>query len=122
MQTVTPMIHVPDIRSTVDWYIDLGFKLVHYNEEDGEMNWAKIAFGSGEVMFNLDGELSDARRREVDLYVIVDDVDGLYERLKDKVDVVQTPQDTFYGTRELIVRDINRFWITFGRPLPQPAG
>jgi uncharacterized glyoxalase superfamily protein PhnB len=43
-----------------------------------------------------------------------DDIDGLYARLKDRVDVVEPPHDTFYGMRELIIRDLNRFWITFG--------
>jgi hypothetical protein len=31
------------------------------------------------------------------------------------VDVVEVPHDTFYGMRELIIRDLNRFWITFGQ-------
>jgi hypothetical protein len=67
-------------------------------------------------MFNQDGRPSTAARREVDLYVYTDDVDNLYERLKDRVDVVESPHDTFYGARELIIRDLNRFWITFGQP------
>ncbi|HSB28220.1 MAG TPA: hypothetical protein VLE19_10210, partial [Pyrinomonadaceae bacterium] len=37
-----------------------------------------------------------------------------YEQLKDKVDVIELPHDTFYGMREFILRDLNRFWITFG--------
>ena len=55
---------------------------------------------------------------EVDLYIYTDDVDGLYVRLKDRVDVVEALHDTFYGMREFIIRDINRFWITFGQPVP----
>ena len=38
-------------------------------------------------------------------------------RLKDRVDVVEAPHDTEYGMRELIIRDLNRFWITFGESL-----
>jgi catechol 2,3-dioxygenase-like lactoylglutathione lyase family enzyme len=117
-EKVVPMIHVPDVRAAVDWYQILGFRLDGTNEEDGEMNWALLSFGSGEVMFQAVGRSSAQHRREVDLYVHVDDVDELYERLKDRVDVVEIPHDTFYGTRELIIRDLNRFWITFGQPLP----
>jgi len=74
-----------------------------------------VSFGEAtEVMFNTDGKTSDSLRREVDLYVYTDNVDELYERLKDSVDVVEKPHDTFYGMRELIIRDLNRFWITFG--------
>lgn len=58
------------------------------------------------------------RRREVDLYLDVDNVDELYERLKDGVEVVKGLHDTFYGMREFIIRDLNRFWITFGQHTP----
>jgi catechol 2,3-dioxygenase-like lactoylglutathione lyase family enzyme len=34
------MIHVPDVRATVDWYTSIGFTLDRQNEEDGEINWA----------------------------------------------------------------------------------
>jgi hypothetical protein len=95
---------------------------VNYNEEGGEMNWAKMSYGSGELMFNIDGRSSGAWRREVDIYILAGDVDALYERVKDRVDVVESPHDTFYGMRELIIRDHNRFWITFGKPLPQTTG
>lgn len=38
-------------------------------------------------------------------------------RAADRADVVEPPHGTFYGTRELIIRDLNRFWITFGQSL-----
>jgi uncharacterized glyoxalase superfamily protein PhnB len=115
--SITPMIHVPDIRSTVKWYTDIGFTLDRCYEEDGQMNWAQVSLGSGRVMFNIDGKASDAKRREVDLYIQVDDIDALFERVKNHAEVVAPPHDTFYGMREFIIRDANRFWITFGRPL-----
>jgi uncharacterized glyoxalase superfamily protein PhnB len=116
-QTVVPMIHVQDVRATVEWYTLIGFTLVRQNEEDGELNWAKLTFGNSEVMFQADGKASTEHRREVDLYVLTDDVDDLHRRLKDCVQVVEGPHDTFYGMREFIMRDINRFWITFGQPI-----
>ncbi len=113
---VVPMIHVPDVRATVDWYESIGFKVVatYGNEGDG-LSFAIVSFEKAEVMFNQDGETSAKHRREVDLYVYTDDVDDVYERLKDRVDVVKGPHNTFYGAREVIIRDLNRFWITFGQ-------
>ena len=32
-------------------------------------------------------------------------------------DVRETPHDTFYGMREIIIRDLNRFWLTFGEEI-----
>jgi len=115
-QTVVPMIHVPDVRATVEWYTSIGFALVRQNVEDGELKWAKLTFGNSEVMFQGGGRLDTAHRREVDLYILTDNVDDLHRRLKDWVQIVEDPHDTFYGMREFILRDINRFWITFGQP------
>ena len=112
------MIHVPDVRATVEWYRNIGFDVVAtYGDGTGEnFSFAMVRFGSTNVMFNTDGEPSDKHRREVDLYVETDNVDDLYEQLKDRVDVFEMPHDTFYGMRELIIRDLNRFWLTFGQP------
>jgi len=114
---VVPMIHVPDVRATIDWYESIGFNVVakYGNETADGLSFAIVSFGESNVMFNQDGETSDKWRREVDLYVYADDVDEIYSRLKDRVDVVEGPHNTFYGMREVIIRDFNRFWITFGQ-------
>lgn len=115
-KNVVPMIHVPDVRATVDWYESIGFNVVAtYGNESGGLSFAIVSFGDGQVMFNQGGETSTKRRREVDLYVYTDDADDLYERLKDRVDLIEGPHNTFYGMREVIIRDVNRFWITFGQ-------
>lgn len=117
-RTVTPMIHVPDIRKTVGWYESIGFQAVDIGEDDGEAVWAMVSFGSGRVMFSIGGETSSRPRREVDLYVETERVDDLFERLKDRVEIQEGVHDTFYGMREFIIRDVNGFWITFGEPIP----
>ena len=116
-KNVVPMIHVPDVRATVEWYESIGFEIVNtYGDgtPDG-LSFGIVSFGNGWVMFSSGGEPSDKHRREVDLYVYADDVDEIHERLKDRVDVFKGPHNTFYGMREVIIRDLNRFWITFGQ-------
>jgi hypothetical protein len=120
-QKVTPMIHVPDVRATIDWYQSIGFTVIGTNEEDGVMDWAMLSFGDGTVMFSAGGQPSSAHRREVDLYVHTEKVDDLYQHLSGRVDVVETPHDTIYGMREIIIRDLNRFWITFGQEIDDRA-
>lgn len=115
-RTVVPMIHVADVSATVKWYASIGFQLMRQNEEDGQVNWAKSSFGNSEVMFDAGGKSGSGHRREVDLYITVDSTGDLFHQLKDRVEVVEDIHDTFYGTREFIVRDINGFWITFGHP------
>ena len=122
MRRVTPMLHVPDIDAALRWYESIGFEVLNTAKDDGDTVWAMMRFGDGLVMLNVGGQPSAAWRREVDLYVETDRVDELYASLKDRVDVVEPPHDTFYGMRELIIRDLNRFWITFGEPIPGRAG
>ncbi len=116
-EKVVPMIHVPDVRATVEWYQSIGFTVMETYGGAGEgFSFGIISFGNSQVMFSEGGQSSAGHRREVDLYVYADSVDAVYERLKGRVDVVEDPHDTFYGMREFIIRDLNRFWITFGQP------
>jgi len=112
---VVPMIHVPDVRATVEWYQRLGFVVQSTNECEGLMDWASLTYGDSEVMFNAGGQSSTATRRELDLYTRVPDVAAVYERLRGTVELVEDLHDTFYGSREFIVRDLNGFWIVFGQ-------
>lgn len=115
VRNVTAMIHVPDVAATVDWYKSLDFKVVDTNEVNGHVDWAMLSFGDSAVMFNAGGRRSTADRREVDLYVHIDNVDELYDRLRERVEVRGSLHDTFYGMREFIIRDPNGFWVTFGQ-------
>ena len=110
------MIHVPDVLSTVEWYKNIGFTVdnTYGNEGDG-LSFAILSFGDTQVMFNQGGSTSLSKWCEVDLYVYTEGVDQLYDQLKEKVDVIERPHNTFYGMREFIFRDLNRFWITFGQ-------
>ena len=118
LRAATPMIHVPDVRATATWYEAIGFTVLEtYDDGADGLSFAILSAGETRVMFNQGGRPSAERRREVDLYVDVAEVDELFASLKDRVDVVKSPHDTHYGMREFIIRDLNRFWITFGTNL-----
>jgi uncharacterized glyoxalase superfamily protein PhnB len=112
-----PMIHVPDVQRTAAWYQAIGFTLERWNGEGEEMDWALLRLGDSEVMFSEGGAASNAERREVDLYVHTSDVEADLKHLMGRAEIVEPLHDTFYGMREFIVRDLNRFWITFGQPV-----
>jgi uncharacterized glyoxalase superfamily protein PhnB len=114
---ITPMIHVQDVRRTIDWYESLGFQIISTGDDGSEMVWAELSFGEGRVMFSAGGKPSAQDRREVDLYVHVENVDEHFQKLKGIARVQEELHDTFYGMREFIVRDVNGFWITFGEPI-----
>lgn len=119
IKRVTPMIHVPNVRQAAEWYASIGFIVSGTNEDDGDMNWARVTLGDSDVMFNEGGQPSTADRREVNLYIDTEHIDDVYERLKDRVEVREGLHVTFYGMKEFIIRDLNGFWITFGEPIPE---
>lgn len=123
LRTATPMLHVPDVQAAVAWYAALGCEVLEtYGDGRDGLSFAILLVGASRLMLNQGGRSSQEHRREVDLYVDVDDVDRLHEQLRGRVEIVQGPHDTHYGMRELIIRDLNRFWITFGQPLAsEPA-
>lgn len=112
-----PMIHVPDVAATARWYVSIGFVLDQAHEECGEMLWEHLTFGDSALMLNAGGARSNAERREVDLYVYVDHIQDTFTRVAPVAELVEPIHDTEYGMREFIVRDLNRFWLTFGQPL-----
>jgi uncharacterized glyoxalase superfamily protein PhnB len=115
VQAATPMIHVPDVRATAAWYETIGFTALEtFGDGQDGLSFAILSAGATRVMFNQGGHPSAAPRREVDLYVDVGEVDQLFTSIKDRVEVLEPPQDTEYGMREFIIRDLNGFWITFG--------
>ncbi len=116
---VVPMFHVPNVRQTVDWYREIGFEVKGTYDDGGDgLSFAIVSFGGGEVMFSSGGELSPKHRREVDLYAYTEEIDDLYDRIKDRIEIIEGPHNMFYGMREIIVRDLNGFWITFGKEVP----
>jgi uncharacterized glyoxalase superfamily protein PhnB len=117
MPRVTPMFHVPDVEATARWYEAIGFTIRDLARDCDDVTWAALAFGESEIMLSIGGRASDAPRREVDLYLTVDDVEAAFRRVEGKAEIVEPLHDTFYGMREFIIRDCNRFWITFGQPL-----
>lgn len=113
--TVTPMIHVPDVEATAAWYARLGFTVEGTASDGAETVWARLTLGETAVMLNCGGRAAEHDRRDVDLYVGVDDVANWRARLPEGIEIIQDVYDAYHGMREFIVRDPNGFWITFGQ-------
>jgi uncharacterized glyoxalase superfamily protein PhnB len=117
MPRATPMFHVPDVEATARWYEAIGFTIRDLGRDCDDVVWGSLTFGESEIMLSTGGRPSDAHRREVDLYLTVEDVEAAFGRVNGKAEIVEPLHETFYCMREFIIRDCNRFWITFGQPL-----
>jgi ankyrin repeat protein len=128
-----PMIRVPNVRATVEWYRAIGFELEGAHEIDTEAAWAGMAFGGAYLMFVPRGTRN--ADREVSLWFMTDRIDDLYDALKrrqlERASAVlagATPEipearftgdihDTFYGQREFSIIDPNGYELNFAQPL-----
>lgn len=124
MKKLTPNLMVENVNKTVEFYKNiLGFEIVMTIPEKGTFQWAIIKNGNVEIMFqsreNLSKEIPKLKNKEIGgsptLYIDVLDIKALYEKLKDKVSIIQDMHITFYGTQEFSIKDINGYILAFAQ-------
>lgn len=120
MKGITPNIFVQDIQQTIGFYEKLGFELTMSVPDEGDTVWAMMKCGNVMFMFqtfeSLENELPDISRKNggsLLLYIEVENVDKLFQELKDKVEIVKDLEKAFYGAMEFSIKDINNYILTF---------
>lgn len=126
---LTPNLMVENVAQSVVFYRDLlGFELLMAVRDerpfdglpaagDKPLDWAMVQRDQVAFMFQQRDSLSEEMPllagREIGasltLYIELDGVDALYASLQGKADIVKPPQTTFYGRRELYLRDCNGY-------------
>lgn len=113
---------VNNVNETVNFYQNtLGFELVMSVPQEGIFNWAMVQWGQVSLMFqereNIIAEYP--RLKDTPLgggltfYIKVDDVNSLYKKINQQVNIVFDLHNTFYGGTEFAIEDINGFILTF---------
>jgi lactoylglutathione lyase len=122
LKKLTPNIMVEDVNLTIDFYQKfLGFELLVSVPEEGQFAWAMLKRDAVEMMFqsrtSLGEEIPALQHKEIGgsltLYIEVEDVKELYERLRGSVTIVQGMHTTFYGAQEFAIQDCNGFILAF---------
>ena len=116
-----PFLLVPDVGATLTHYREaLGFETRPYGHAPEENGTATR--DSCTIFFNLGPRATPnsalAPPDLFDVYLWTDDVQGLFEELRDRgADVLHGPTDRPWGMREIRVRDPNGYVLGFGQPL-----
>jgi uncharacterized glyoxalase superfamily protein PhnB len=120
---LAPMFLVDDVDKAVSFYQEVfGTRLRHSLPDAPPFEWVSILLEDMEIMFwkkeaaqkeYPDVSVTSEEPGNLIVYVYVEDVDQLYERVKDKVTVLMEPKDQFYGIREFTIRDCFGFIWTF---------
>jgi uncharacterized glyoxalase superfamily protein PhnB len=87
-----------------------------------EYIWAMIRVGSVDLFFQREdslkedvGDFFNEIGSSSTYYYNVDDIDKLYNRLKDSVTVVKDIDTTWYGQKEFYIKDINGYVLGFAQ-------
>lgn len=134
MQNLIVNLAVRDIGESIAYYRDiLGFTPIMAvpedkssfspELEDGKRYlFAMVQSGGVEIMLQQDeslredvGDFFTDIGASVTFYIRVDDVDGWYETIAPKVEIIKPIETTWYGMREFYIRDVNGYVLAFAK-------
>ncbi|MBE9916629.1 bleomycin resistance family protein [Paenibacillus donghaensis] len=124
MQSITANLKVNNVKETLAFYKDvLGFEVIVTvpEYEQPVLNWGMVKNGGAELMFqekeNLEEEYpvlkNDSDARCLTLFIKVNDLEGLFAKIKDKAQVIKSIHKTLYDKKEFAIVDNNGFVLTF---------
>jgi uncharacterized glyoxalase superfamily protein PhnB len=139
---LVPNLMVADVQAAVDYYVShFGFQLdMTVTAEQAGLSaaatdpsslvYAQVKQGEVAIMFQAEASFKEdvpalegvAMGASSTFYLETDDLDALYDRIKDQAEVVKPPFVTWYGMKEFYLRDLNGYVLTIGQPSgPPPA-
>lgn len=119
-----PNLMVENVNKTLQFYHNiLGFDIAMSYPESGELEWGMVSKGNLGIMFQnkniMVEQIPEMAYNSLGgtftLYIDVENVDEWYNHIRDKVLVVKYLYDTFYGTREFMIKDNNGYFIVFAQ-------
>lgn len=127
MQTIYPVLKYHDAHAAID-FLERAFgceRSAVHDGQNGGVSHAELRFGDMFVMLSSTSEgdpLYNQGAGKTSVYVVVDEVDPLFERAKEAgAEVVMEPTDQDYGSRDFTVRDPEGNLWSFGTYRPEAA-
>ena len=121
MQKLIPNIPVADVERSVEFYRHvLGFDLIGVRGR-GDATRAHLRLGDVEMIFrSLDvyaplPYLDPALENQLILHIQVEDVVGLFHRIREQVNVLRSLEPTLFGSAEFSIRDIDGRILVFSQ-------
>jgi len=126
---LTPNLMVEDVRKSVEFYTDVqGFKLNMFvsensktieNHLEGGKKYVYAMVSRDEVYFMLmkkdifEEDLPMLKGTpigaSVSFYIEVDDINAVYDEIKEKTEIAKGLETTWYGMQEFYIKDCNGY-------------
>jgi uncharacterized glyoxalase superfamily protein PhnB len=113
-QNLRPMLWTDKIKETIIFYTEtLGFTCGEFSEDWG---WASLYRDGVEVMLAKPNEHEEFTRPKFtgSFYITVEDVDAVWNELKNKVQICYSIENFDYGMRDFGIYDNNGYLLQFG--------
>lgn len=112
MARTEPLFNSNNLARLVEFYQELGFEMVNSWEPDGELQWCLVEFEGAPLMLQQSDDLAVVRR-DIEIYIVCDDVLPIRERWIRKGLAVSKAHDAFYGMRQIFIKDPDGRTICF---------
>lgn len=114
-EAINPMLTTEDIKATVEYYTELlDFHCDSYDEEWGR---ACVSRDGVNILFSVpDAQPSEEKSVfSGALFIYAEDVEDMWEKIKDRVKICYPLESFSYGKREFGIYDNNGYLLKFGQ-------
>jgi len=114
---IIPMLYTKQLDETVDFYCHkLGFTCNEFNLDYG---WVSLSRNEVEIMLAIPNNhvVFNSPLFTGSFYVVTENVDELWDELKDTCQVCYPISNFDYGMREFAIYDNNNYLIQFGQEI-----
>ena len=115
-----PILETEDLKQTIEFYTqNLDFKCQGIYPDEENICWASLSSGECEIAFGLPNAHTNFEKAILtgSIYMHVENVEELWQRLKDKVEIVYPLEDMNYGMREFGIKDCNGYVLNLGQDI-----
>lgn len=123
--SLEPELLVEDMSMTLDFYINiLGFEL-ELSFPEVNPSFARIKRDNIKIMLNhrssFEKEIPDYEKLKMggttQIFIKINGIKDFYEKIKNKIKIVQPLHETNYGSTEFIIVDCNGYFIDFSEEI-----
>lgn len=119
-----PLIYVSDLFKSANFYNTiLGFKLGKYYPSKDNPTYVSVFLRDYKLMLCLVRESNNKFHPQglgvsgVQFFIKVDNVDEVYQKIKDKVKIIDDIESKNWGDREFTIQDPDGYLISFYTPI-----
>ncbi|MCL2592003.1 MAG: VOC family protein [Defluviitaleaceae bacterium] len=124
-KSLMPNLMVKDVGKTIEFYKNiLGFNVLGTVPENGPFVFAIVNANNVTISFQEEKSIKEEYAQlnkfasaggGFTLYINVTDVNGLFEKVKEKATIAKEMHKTFYGSTDFSIEDCNGYILTFSQ-------